>query len=162
MSMVRDSVREIQEACEKMITDAECLNARVDVFYNSKVLQSALRELTTEFDKDTVMDDVKIKALKANCESEAITLEYCLALSNVEYRRRYRDRCFVNDAFAVYSNKIRQLRERKDVSAISNQLANYRVLEHIVGESKHLLFELDADSRALLADVRLRCTTYDA
>lgn len=148
--MVYNSVKELKEACSQMLDIAA---DRLDMVYCKKELQESLTVLVNEFEEDSVVDDKKITELKADCEAKAIKMEYCLSLQYTQYANRYRERCFVSEVYKEYTEEIRRLRAEHNYKAVSEMAANLRILEDIYNDTKHLLFELDPESKKLLMEI---------
>lgn len=130
--MVKTSVQEIQQECGKMLEIADSLE-RIDTYFVASAVRKALTNLTTEFNKNCVIDERRIEFLKQQCESAAIRLEYCLVQAGAFDSSRYEERNLIYNCCKQYNQK-----KTKNIDVL---LFN-RFVNELDSEADHLIFKL--------------------
>lgn len=142
--MIKDSVQEIQSECDRLL--ALCKDTtRIDISVVSEKLKECILALRTEYDKDSALDDNRLKILKSGCESEAIRLEYCLVCANMIDTTRYKQRCQVKDIYERFMTLKRTCKKN-----IYDLMTYYNFADLIYNESKHIIFEMSEEQQELL------------
>lgn len=142
--MIKDSVQEIQSECDRLL--ALCKDTtRIDISVVSEELKECILALKTEYDKDSALDDNRLKILKSGCESEAIRLEYCLVCANMLDTTRYKQRCQVKDIYERFMTLKRTCKKN-----ICDLMTYYNFADSIYNESKHIIFEMSEEQQELL------------
>lgn len=139
--MIKTSVQEIQQECEKMLEIADSLE-RIDTYFVASAVQKALSKLTSEFNKNCVIDDRIIEALKRQCETVAIRLEYCLVQAEVIDPSRYKERNLIYDCCKQYN-------QQKNKN--TNILLFNRFIKELDSEAEHLIFKLSNEQKQEIA-----------
>lgn len=130
--MVKTSVQEIQQECEKMLEIADSLE-RIDTYFVASTVRKALTNLTTEFNKNCAVDEKRLEFFKQQCESAAIRLEYCLVQAGALDPSRYDERNLIYSCCKQYNQK-----KTKNIDVLLfNQFVN-----ELDSEAEHLIFKL--------------------
>ncbi len=130
--MVKTSVQEIQQECEKMLEIADSLE-RIDTYFVASAVRKALINLTTEFNKNCAVDERQVQILKQQCESVAIRLEYCLVQAGALDPFRYEERNLIYSCCKQYNQK-----KTKNI----NVLLFNQFVKELGREAEHLIFKL--------------------
>lgn len=142
--MIKDSVQEIQSECDRLL--ALCKDTtRIDISVVSEKLKESVLELRTEYEKDSILDDNRLRILKSGCESEAIRLEYCLVCANMLDATRYKQRCQIKDIYERF-----MILRRTCKKDIYDLMTFYSLADSIYNESKHIIFEMSEEQQELL------------
>lgn len=139
--MIKTSVQEIQQECEKMLEIADSLE-RIDTYFVASAVRKALANLIAEFNKNCVVDERRIEVLKQQCESAAIRLEYCLVQARALDTSRYEERNLIYDCCKQYNQK----KTRNIDVLLFNQF-----IKDLDNEAGHLIFKLSDEQKQEIA-----------
>lgn len=151
--MVKDSIIDIKAECVKMINASAGLTEGVELSQCVKLVEETLTSVEQEYAKSERYDDVKITALKNVCESSAIRLEKCLALSIEEYKNRYQLRCLISEVHDRVRHAMQQFQMDKNSNKLEQVIAERAFVERCIRESKHILLCLDNQDIVCLWDL---------
>lgn len=151
--MIYDSVKDIVDNCDEMLSIVESGSERVDLQYAAKDLASALNRLKDEYASEEY-DELKIKHLKEDCEKEAIKMEYCLQRLNRKYQDRYNDRTLVVQIYNSLTTEINRQLSSGSKAELGTVLATHSMMSEIFEAAKHIRFELSEEDRELIGVVK--------
>lgn len=153
MSKVVNSVKQIVDECDRMLTFAKD-SEYADVRSMANVLEQKKSELFEVFDK-TPEKVKEVECLKAETESLAIRLEYYLSVRMGEYTERRKLRAYAyklytdtREACLVYARE--QSNDKYGITAwgVKTQWALT-----LYNRANHIIFELDEDDENMIKDI---------
>ena len=152
--MIYDSVKDIVDSCDEMLSIVESGSERVDLQYAAKDLSSVLNRLKDEYAKEEDYNELKIKHLKEDCEQEAIKMEFCLQRINRNYLSRYNDRMLVAKVYNDLTDEINRQLGSGSKAELGTVLATHSMMSDIFEAAKHIRFELSEEDRELIGVVQ--------
>ena len=147
--MVRDSVTDIVNECDRLFEIADGLSERIDIYYVGKDLKKSESALKEAYAREVYEED-KIAALKKDCESDAIRFEYCLSRFSDKCRQRYKWRSEVATLFNTIKKKLKAYREAHEYENIGKLLVVYGSVRELMEDTLHICCIPSDEDRELL------------
>lgn len=157
--MVRDSVNEVREECEKLLKEADAVAERIDKLYCCKALRKSLDEMLAGY-SDEEYEEKRMRELKCQCEKDAITLECILGTSNIKLDNRYRERLRIAQKYTQMRSLIADLRRKNETRALASLLADCEPLSKLMLQTMHINFELTDEEKELFDVINSHIQKY--